>query len=141
MNLKEVLLKLDFHDSKIEQIKFESRKCILIIDYYNWEGNKSGIKPWKKKKLKIVYNHLLHFEFSAPDIINSVVWVYEAVFDNQLSFYQTMYFNEKKKYPKMKPLFEENQDFLSIKFNTTNFGDEEQGYLLFIGTNASIEWI
>ena len=149
-NLKDLFLNLDFHDSSLESFSLSNtiegkRECVIIINYYNWESNENGEKPWKWRKLKIVFNNLFHCEFNSPDLNNDSFSILDVELDTKIEELMKYEKEKKTKYSKYSsPLLDSSRNFLSIKFNTSNFDDSpfpEQGYLLFIGADVDTEWL
>ncbi|SLK12948.1 hypothetical protein SAMN06272722_10821 [Paenibacillus sp. RU5A] len=149
-NYKEKLENLYFHDSEITSIELISneqfnRKCMVMIDYYNWEGNKENSGLWVWKKLKLTIDFIAHFEWNAPDFINQSFTIYDAEFDLSLDELEEKEKSKKKKYPGYKsPLFNDGVDYLSIKFMLNNFEEgikSDEGYLYLIGSDITTEWM
>ena len=144
--IKDQLEQLNFHDSEIERITLESpRKCSITINYYNWEGNDGGQKPWKWKKLKITFDFLAIIEWNAPDLINSPATILDTRFDDKIDELIDIEQEKKKKYKSYRsPLFGQGEDCVSITFILSSFDDwlnEDGGYLRLIGSRANIQWL
>lgn len=147
-NLKDKLINLNFHDSEIEKVEVvtngNERKCILVIDYYNWENNEKSNSNWQWRKLQITFDFLSHIEWYVPDLVNRNSDILGVEYDCKI---EELYLHEiklKEKYPGyVSPIFETDKGYLSIKFNLSNFDDVtgKQGYLLLIGSSVNFEWL
>ncbi|WP_336776830.1 hypothetical protein [Paenibacillus sp. MMO-58] len=149
-NYKDKLGNLYFHDSEITSIELISndqfnRKCIVIIDYYNWEGNKENSGIWVWKKLKFTMNFVAHFDWNAPDFVNQSFTIYDTEFDLLLDELDLKEQSKKKRYTGYKsPLFNDEVEYLSIKFVLNNFEvgiKSDDGYLYLIGSDIHMEWL
>ncbi len=151
-NYKYILENFNFHDSEISSINIThldngDRKLELIIDYYNWEGNKENSgSQWEWKKLKLVVDYLAIFEWNAPDYINNfdASIILQATYDKQLDDLYNLECTKAKKYKNyVSPVF--NRDnFLSVEFLLNSFEDgllNDTGYIRIIGSNINYEWI
>jgi hypothetical protein len=148
-NLKDNLMNLNFHDSEIRKVEVvtcngNERKCILLIDYYNWENNEKPNSNWQWRKLQITFDFLSHIEWYVPDLVNRHSDILDVEFDCKI---EELYLCERKlkeKYPKyVSPIFDLAKGYLSIKFNLSNFDDVtgKQAYLLLIGSSVKLEWL
>jgi hypothetical protein len=134
--------KLYFHDSRINKVSFDAdRKCELVIDYYNWEGNTEGQGIWQWRRLKIAFGFLAVFEWTAPDLLNKCSEILEVKYDEKLEELYGLEAKIKQKYVNYEsPLFG-GKNILSTTFYLSNFSEDVFGYLRLIGSNVSIEWI
>ena len=147
-NISDKLSELNFHDSEIESFFIDSkRRCTLIINYYNWEGNQEENASWKWKKLKITFGFIAVLEWNAPDFINTplVFEIFDIRLDEKLQELYEIEKSKKTRNPKYKsPLFVKAKNHLSITFLINSFDDginEEYGYLRLIGSDIDLEWI
>lgn len=145
-NFKAIMEDLYFHDSEICSVLFDSdRKCEVIFDYYNWEGNRENIGTWKWKKLKLIIGYAAAIEWNAPDFINGCSTILEVKYDEGLASLYELEEKRKKKYHNYKsPIFDDVDNFVSISFILNNFEDglkDDCGYLKLIGSNVSIDWL
>jgi hypothetical protein len=149
-NYKGKFENLYFHDSEIISIELtaddqSNRKCIVLIDYYNWEGNKENSGLWTWKKLKLTFNFIAHFEWNAPDLINNSFTIYDSEFDLFLDELEEKEKSRINRYPGYKSqLFNDNVEYLSIKFILDNFEEgikSDEGHLILVGSDIEIEWI
>ncbi|MGB4930254.1 MAG: hypothetical protein WBP43_09795, partial [Chitinophagales bacterium] len=66
-NFNLILDKLNFHDSTIISVNLdETGSLIVLIDYYNWEGNEDSDDKWITKKLILKVTNCLHLRFHSP---------------------------------------------------------------------------
>ena len=148
-NYKTILEELNFHDSNIESFKIfnenGNRKAIIKINYYNWEGNQNESENWKWRKLMISFEHLVHFVFNAPDLDDNAFEIMETEFDIGIEKLIELEKKKKDKFSQYKShLLDQHENYLSIKFMTSNWGDsfigENSGYILIIGCGIRLEW-
>lgn len=148
-NFKDKLMDLNFHDSEINKLEIvtsngNERKCILLIDYYNWENNKESNSRWEWRKLQITFDFLSHIEWCVPDLVNRHSDILGVEFDYKIEEVYLHERQEKEKYPRyVSPILDSQREFLSIKFNLSNFdsASDEQGYLLLIGSGINLNWL
>ncbi len=149
MKITDQLASLDFHDSMIREITLafphgHDRKCTFNIDYYNWEGNTEG-SEWRWRRLRIHFDYLASFEFSAPDMINCVQEIDSIVLGEDLDLLRNRKEKINQRFPQAKiGLFDSGTEAVSIKFLTQN-GEEtesgyEEGYIKAIGSRVVLEW-
>ena len=146
INYKTEIEKLHFHDSEIESLTMDAnRRCELVINYYNWEGNKENSDKWEWKKLRINFAFIAVFEWNAPDLLNRYSAILETKYDEGIEKLYQIEMNRKQKYCKYEsPLFDKASNYLSITFYISNFDEglrEDYGYLRLIGADVSIEWL
>lgn len=149
-NLKHIFNQFYFHDSHIENIEIISknvneRKCIIILNYYNWEENTSKSSKWKWKKMKIIFNFLSNIEWNIPDFLHNKIEIVDVEFDINIKKLLKIENNKKQEFKNYKsPLFDNDNGYLSIKFNICNYGESlttDSGYILLIGSDVKYEWI
>lgn len=148
-NSKELLMNLYFHDSEIINLEVSNcngneRRCVLLIDYYNWEHNDESRDGWKWRKLQITFDFLGHIEWYVPDLGNRHSDILDVEYDCGIQEIFQREQKKKDKYPGyLSPIFDSPKGFLSIKFNLSNFDiiTDEQGYLLLIGSGINLEWL
>lgn len=149
-NYKEYIDELDFHDSNIESILIEDgelfdRKVTIKIDYYNWEGNNEDAETWITKTLQITFNHCVHFQLNAPNLVEDTFEIISEEYDLMYDSFIIKAQAEKEKsffiYLKSKQL----DNFLSIKFNMNNYANslfnEPVGFIWIAGFNVKHEWL
>lgn len=149
-NYKENIEDLYFHDSNIISLKLEDgdffqRKLTVLINYYNWEGNKEEKETWTTKTLVLNINHCVHLQVNAPNLMEDTFEIMSHEFDEK---YQ--YFLEKAQKEQSESYFinlrkKKLKNFLSLKFKTNNYGDshtgETAGFIWLAGFNVSHEWL
>jgi hypothetical protein len=150
LNYKELLDDLDFHDSHIESILIEDadyfdRKLVVLIDYYNWEGNTEESEQWETKTLKIIINHCVHLQINAPNLMEDTFEIVDQEFDIKYNEFVDKAFDEKSKSYFVHLKSKELLNFLSLKFHTRNYSDslfgEHAGFIWIAGFNVTHEWI
>ncbi len=149
MNVKNELEKLNFHDSTFRGIHIlfsdgSKRSCLLDINYYNWEGNRSSNDNfhWDWKRIHLRFDYLVHIEYSTPDILNRAQDIADITLDHKLRDYHKKWSQFKKRAPRGNyPLFKDNEETLSLKFNLNNFERFKRGYLWIVGSGISLEWL
>ena len=139
-NFNTELDKLNFHDSSIEKVIFESENGLLInIHYYNWEGNQQNSDSWKTKMLSIKVDYCVHYRFSSPGLNFIDVEILDQEPLEEISKLTT-YQNEYKENLKL----ENFENVVAYKFKTQSFGDSifgtSIGFLEFAGFNVNLEW-
>jgi hypothetical protein len=149
--IRSELGKLNFHDSCFRSIQLhfssgQERSCLLLIDYYDWEGNgarqqQSPTAAWTWKSLTISFGYLAVFEYSAPDLLNRAQEISEVEYDYRLEELKVKEQNLAKKFSGYhSPLFEGNGEPVSIKFITQNCDENSEGYILVVGCDVKISW-
>ena len=150
LNYREQLNELDFHDSNIESMYIEDadyfdRRLTVLIDYYNWEGNKEESDIWKTKVLKITINHCVHLQLNAPNLMEDTFEIVDHEFDVKFNEFIEKAIEEKGKSYFVHLKSKELSNFLSLKFYTRNYADslfdEHAGFIWIAGFNVTHEWI
>jgi len=145
------LAALDFYDSVFKNIEIffsdgNSRGCKIQIDFYDWEGNQAkretdSSSEWTWKALTITFGYLAHFEYSMPDLMNRAQDIYELQFDYELERLRAIEEKQRQEFPqRQSPLFNTESEALSLKFVSENEDEENQGYILVIGSDVTLEW-
>jgi hypothetical protein len=141
---------LYFHDSEIDSINVftnskSGRSCEIIIDYYNWEGNSETNQAWQWKKLKLSFGFVAILDWNCPDFKNDWTSILSVEYDQKIEELYNLEQNLKNKYKRYEsPLFDSVDNYLSITFMLSNFGDglnEDYGILRLVGSNVKLEWI
>ncbi len=150
INYKKHIENLNFHDSNIESIKIEDcdyfdRKLTLRINYYNWEGNSEDSDTWTTKTLLLIINHCVNLQMNAPNLMEDTFEIMSEEYDLKYNEFVKRAEEEKKRSYFNHLKSKELKNFLSIKFNTNNFGDsifnESAGFIWIAGFNVQHEWI
>lgn len=148
MKIKEQIENLNFHDSEFREKRIQltgpDTTCIVDLDYYNWEGNEGNQAgdPWKWKRLLMKFNFMGHIEYSLPDLVNGAKFIYDIEIDYNLDRFIEARDKLKKDFPLAKyPLFKENEETISIKFNVCNWDDHDNGFIWIVGSGVELEWI
>ncbi len=151
ISVHQELKRLNFHFSifRCIEILFSEgidRGCRIHIDYYDWEGNEARREndpsaEWLWKALTIGFGYLAHFEFSAPGHLNHAQNIDALEFDHQLERLRQRETWFRKTPPAYEsPLFGAQVEPLSLKFLSSNEIEDEQGYILVIGSMVQLIW-
>ncbi|MFZ1635933.1 MAG: hypothetical protein WAT43_18760 [Chitinophagales bacterium] len=139
-NFNLILDKLNFHDSTIISVNLdETGSLIVLIDYYNWEGNEDSDDKWITKKLILKVTNCLHLRFHSPGL---------GAFDTEIHSHECLELFDLiiKELPNyLKELNEDKKEnAIAIRFLTHSYGEEifgeNFGFLEIAGLNASITW-
>ena len=150
--IQEELRALDFHDSALSVVSVyfsngNGRSCVILIDYYDWEGNlkrreEEPAAEWTWKRLKITFGYLAHIEFSAPDFVNRAQDILSLTLGHGIESLRDAHTNFKSEFPQGTfPLFDDDNEVVSARFSTQNFGDDAEGYLWVAGSRVRLEWL
>lgn len=148
-NYKNNLENLNFHDSSIISIKLSdddnnNRKISLLIHYYNWEEN-SKKNDWKYKILRLNFKNMVHFQYNAPNLVKHSFEILDVEYNPEFNEFLVKAEKDKKalNIHAIKSLKLDN--FLSIKYLTTNFDNslfnDLAGYIWIAGFNVQHEWV
>lgn len=141
---------LNFHDSRIVSILFEEgdmfdRKLVMIIEYYNWEGNTEDSGLWVTKTLKLTINHCVHLQINVPNLMEDTFEILSEEYDLEYDSFINKALKEKEKSYFSYLKYKELDSFLSLKFNTNNCADslfnEPAGFIWIAGFNVNHEWL
>ncbi len=146
------LEELYWHDSQIRTIQIlfprgHDRVCILDVDYYDWEGNEKRRESnpksdWAWKHLRLTFGYLAHMEYSAPDLINRVQDIDSISIGKKLDPLRQRVARVKEEFPQAKvKLFDSGTEPISLKFHIQNGTEDQEGYILVIGSQVRMRWI
>jgi hypothetical protein len=150
-SIQRELEQLDFHDSVFSSIQLgfsdgNARNCRIHLYYYDWEGNSlrrrtDSNSPWTARSLTIAFDYLAHFEYSAPDLLNRAQDIDRIEFGSLLENLRASEAGVRSMFPGYKsPLFDSPTGPLSLKFITQNCADNNEGYVLVIGSQCRLTW-
>lgn len=152
MSVASKLQALHFHDSRLVELVLwfpegNARRCLIDIDYYDWEGNakRRAADPkatWLTKRLRLSFGFLAHIAFSAPDLVNRGADIDEAEVGYGLLTFQAKYAAFKREFPQgVYPLFEDGSEVISLRFSTQNSDENSSGSLWIVGCKVEMEWL
>jgi len=149
VSVADQIRRMNFEDSCFRGIHIvysdgNTRSCHLDIDYYNWEDNagKAADEPWQWRRLVLTIGHLAHIEMSAPDVVNRAQDIDSVELGYGLGRFREEWRRFRKAFPRgAYPLFRNDEETLSVRFATQNWGDETAGYVWVVGSQVSLRWI
>jgi hypothetical protein len=140
-NFNLIIEKLNFHDSTIISVNLDETGCLIVlIDYYNWEGNEDSDDTWTTKKLILKVTNCLHLRFHSPGL---------GAFDTEINSHECLelfdLINKEIPYYLKELKEDKKENAIAIRFLTHSYGEaifgENFGFLEIAGLNASINWL
>ena len=146
-NRKKDLININFHDGVILNLNFnvgnnQNKSAEVIIMYYNWEENKDNDEDWTSKILQISIDCLVTFEFHNINSDYLDPFILDVTFDTDI---EKILKSENEFTEYITSIIKNPSDYLCVKFNLDNFGNEEkpynQAHLLLAGVGVKIKWL